>query len=184
MFAGHFAAGFAIKARVPQAPTAALLVGVTLLDLIFAPLVLLGIERITPAPGFAPGFSLDFIDWSHSLLMALIWSLLFAACFFRRGRIVMLAIAAAVFSHFVLDWLMHPGDLALYPHSAVHLGLGIWRLLPTGWWLFELVFIGLCCGYYLRRARQLGGFGGRGLWVCAVVLALHLGNSPWLAPTG
>jgi membrane-bound metal-dependent hydrolase YbcI (DUF457 family) len=181
MYAGHFAAGLAIKARVPQAPTFAVLVGVGLLDLLFGPFVLLGIEHIHATPGQPPGFSLDQIDWSHSLLMALVWSALFAGLFLKRGRVVALALALAVFSHFLLDWLMHPGDLALWPGSPVHLGLGLWRWQP-GWWWFELGFVLLCSAYYLIRARRLQSFGGRALWVCAIVLALHVVNSPWLTP--
>lgn len=46
MYAGHFAAGLVIKARVPQAPTWGLLLGVGVLDLLFGPLVLAGVERI------------------------------------------------------------------------------------------------------------------------------------------
>ena len=74
MYAGHFAAGLALKARVPQAPTWGLLVGVGLLDVFFGPLVLLGIERVSITPGSSPGFVLDHIDWSHSLAMSLVWS--------------------------------------------------------------------------------------------------------------
>src|SRR5207245_2720535 len=61
MYAGHFAAALALKARQPRAPTWGLLVGVAVLDLLFGVFVLLGIERVTPTPGASPGFSLDFI---------------------------------------------------------------------------------------------------------------------------
>ncbi|HEX9754455.1 MAG TPA: hypothetical protein VGA42_02040 [Gemmatimonadales bacterium] len=67
MYAGHFAAGLAIKASVPRAPTWGLLLGVGVLDLLFGPFVLAGIERASLTPGTSPGFSLDYIDWSHSL---------------------------------------------------------------------------------------------------------------------
>ena len=33
----------------------------------------------------------------------------------------------AVFSHFLLDLVMHPPDMALWPGSTVHLGIGLWR---------------------------------------------------------
>jgi hypothetical protein len=62
MYVGHFAAGLAIKAREPRAPTWALLVGVGLLDILFGPFVLAGIERATVTPSISPGFSLDYID--------------------------------------------------------------------------------------------------------------------------
>ena len=182
MYAGHFAAGLAIKARAPQAPTWGLLLGVGLLDVLFGPFVLAGWERVHLTPGISPGFSLDYIDWSHSLLMAAVWAAGFALCFVRQGRPIALAMGVAVFSHFVLDWFMHPGDLALWPGSSIHVGLGLWRLLPVGWWFIELAFIGVCLAYYYRRSRALGGFGHRAGAIAVVILVLHLVNSPWLAP--
>lgn len=181
MYAGHFAAGLALKARVPQAPTWGILLGVGVLDLLFGPFVLAGIERVSLTPGVSPGFSLDYIDWSHSLTMSIVWSALFSAMFWRRGRAVVLVMALAVFSHFVLDLVMHPADLALWPGAGVRLGFGLWRALPTGWWFVELAFIALCLGYYWRRARQDGSFGGRPWAVALVVLVLHLVNAPWFS---
>lgn len=180
MYAGHFAAGLALKAGVPRAPTWGLLIGVGLLDLLFGPLVLLGIERATVTPGTSPGFSLDMIDWSHSLAMAAVWSVLYAALFLRHERPVVLAMGIAVFSHFLLDLPMHPADLALWPGSAVHLGFGLWRSLPTGWWFLELAVIvaGLAC--YWGRSRRDGRLGRRAGGAALVVVALHLFNSPWL----
>ncbi len=62
MYAGHFAAGLAIKAAEPRAPTWALLLAVGLLDALFGIFVLLGVERVTMTPGQSRGFTLDFID--------------------------------------------------------------------------------------------------------------------------
>jgi membrane-bound metal-dependent hydrolase YbcI (DUF457 family) len=182
MYAGHFAAGLAIKARVPKAPTWGLLLGAGVLDLLFGPFVLLGWERVSLTPGVSPGFSLDYIDWSHSLLMSLVWATAYGLCFTRQGRPLALAMGAAVFSHFVLDVFMHPADLALWPNAGIHVGLGLWRLFPVGWWFFELTFILLCLAYYYRRSRAVGGFGHRVGGVALVVLLLHVVNSPWLAP--
>lgn len=181
MYAGHFAAGLALKASRPKAPTWGILIGTGLLDILFGPFVLAGIERVSMTPGQAPGFTLDFIDWSHSLLMALVWSGLYAALFAKRGRAVAWIMGLAVFSHFLLDLPMHPADMALWPGSSVHLGLGLWHT-PTWWWV-ELAFVGVGCAYYTLRARRLGTFGARAVWASAVVLALHAVNSPWLAPT-
>jgi hypothetical protein len=182
MYAGHFAAGLAIKGRVPSAPTWALLVGVAFLDLLFGPFVLAGIEHVTITPGVTPGFSLDFIDWSHSLIMSIVWSIALGAVFLRRGRAVALAIGLAVFSHFVLDLAVHPADLAIWPHSAAHLGFGLWRLLPTGWWFVELAVVAAGVLYYWKRSVDVATFGARAWAVAALVLILHLLNSPWLSP--
>ena len=181
MYVGHFAAGLAIKAREPKAPTWALLVGVGLLDILFGPFVLAGIERATLTPSISPGFSLDYIDWSHSLVMSLVWSVLFAAAFARYGRRVMMAIGFAVFSHFLLDLPMHPPDLALWPNSASHLGVGLWRTFPNGWWVFELAVIVALWVYYWRRSTADPTFGGRPFIIAAVLMFLHVFNSPWLS---
>lgn len=181
MYAGHFAMALALKARRPEAPTWGLLLGAGFLDILFGPFVLLGIERASLTPGRAPGFSLDFIDWSHSLLTSLGWSVLLAAAFWRRGRAVAAMMGLAVFSHFLLDLPMHPPDLALWPWSRLHLGLGLWRT-PFWWWV-ELAFILAACGYYWVRARELRTFGRNSGWACIVVAALHVLNSPWLSPS-
>lgn len=179
MYAGHFAVGLAIKARKPEAPTWGLLIGTGLLDILFGPFVLLGIERVTMTPGLAPGFRLDFIDWSHSLAAALFWALLYAGLFLKRGRAVAWVMGFAVFSHFLLDLPMHPADLALWPGSKVHLGLGLWH--TQAWWWFELAVIVAGCAYYVRRARELRTFGRNAGWACGVVALLHLMNSPWFS---
>lgn len=181
MYVGHFAAGLALKTVEPKAPTWGLLIGVGLLDILFGPFVLVGIERATVTPDLSPGFSLDYIDWSHSLVMSLVWSVLFALAFLRWGRSVALVMSAAVFSHFVLDIPMHPPDLALWPNSSVHIGLGLWRSLPTGWWYVELAVVTVGWGYYAWRSRGSPKFGGRPIAVGVALLVFHLFNSPWLS---
>lgn len=182
MYAGHFAAGLALKARYPRASTAGLLVGVSLLDLLFGPLVLLGIERASVTPGASPGFALDFIDWSHSLAMAVVWAVLYGALFLRSGRTIAAVMGLAVFSHFILDLPMHPPDLALWPGASVHLGFGLWQALPVGWWFLELAFIVAGLAFYWRRARTDRTFGHRAAWVASIVVFLHITNSPWVSP--
>jgi len=177
MLAGHFAAAAAMKAKEPRVPTWALIVGVEVLDILFGIFVAAGIEHMTKTPGQAAGVRLDFIDWSHSILMTLVWSALFAALFWRRGRVVVAWCAIAVASHFVLDVVMHPPDLALWPRSAMHLGFGLWAERPL-WWFVELGFIVVCVGYYLARRRgRVDGWAWLGLGTIAVI---HVLNSPWL----
>lgn len=178
----YFAAGLALKAKAPKAPTWGILLGVGFLDLLFGPFVLAGLERVSVTPGVSPGFSLDYIDWSHSLLMSLAWSALFGAAFLRWGKGVAGVMAVAAFSHFVLDLPMHPSDMALWPNSELHLGFGLWQTLPVGWWFVELGVVALCGGYYVSRAVQSDDFGRRPLLALLVVVLLHVSNSPWLSP--
>jgi len=181
VYAGHLATGLAIKSVEPRAPTWALIAGVGLLDILFGPFVLLGIERVTLTPDMSPGFSLDYIDWSHSLLMSLVWASGFGLCFLRRGRAVALAVGLAVFSHFLLDLPMHPADLALWPGSAAHVGFGLWQRLPQGWWFVELGVILAALVFYVTRARRSSSFGGHAVTAGLVVVVFHVLNSPWLS---
>jgi hypothetical protein len=88
---------------------------------------------------------------------------------------------AAVFSHFLLDLPMHPPDLALWPNSAPHLGFGLWRALPTGWWFVELAVIAAGWAYYVTRSRGSATFGGSPRAIGLTLLVLHVMNSPWLS---
>lgn len=181
MYAGHFAAAVTIRAKEPAVPFWGLLIGAGLLDLLFGPFVLFGIEHASVTPDVSPGFTLDYIDWSHSLVMAIVWSVAYAALFLKRGRRVAAIMGLAVFSHFLLDLPMHAPDLALWPGSSVHLGFGLWQALPTGWWFVELSLILVACAYYTHRARRIGTFGRRPLTLGGVIVLLHVFNSPWLS---
>src|SRR5207237_10201783 len=101
MYAGHFAAGLAMKAKQPSAPTWALLLGTGLLDVLFGVFVMLGLERVTMTPHVGQGFSLDFIDWSHSLLMSLVCSLVYGARLSRRAGALACMLAFAVSARFL-----------------------------------------------------------------------------------
>ncbi len=181
MYVGHLAAGLALKAAEPRAPTWGLILGVGFLDILFGPFVLLGIEQVTVTPGISPGFSLDHIDWSHSFGMSLVWAIMFAALFLRMGKSVAAVMGVAVFSHFVFDLPMHPPDLALWPDSPVHLGLGLWNSLPTGWWVLELGVVAVGWAYYVRKGRVSDTFAGRPIAVGIALLVFHVFNSPWLS---
>src|SRR5580693_8013364 len=130
MYAAHFAAGLAIKGRVPQAPTWALLVAAFLPDFFWIAFGLAGIE-----PSQGPAF---FDDWSHSLLMVVVYGATFALLFWRQGRPVVFALWLAVFSHFLLDLPIHPKNIALYPRSSIHLGWGLWGIGRRNYWWVQL----------------------------------------------
>ena len=100
MFVGHFAVAFAAKRVTPKTSLGTLVFGAQFLDLIWPPLVLLGVERFHVEPGVTKLNPLAFDSYpiSHSLLMALVWSLLLGAGYYpspqstrggrpRRGRL-------------------------------------------------------------------------------------------------
>src|SRR5215472_1404177 len=100
MYAAHFAAGLAIKSRVPKAPTAVLIAGAFLCDFIWIACFATGIEFAVP------GHFWD--DWSHSLASTLVWATLYGGgvwLVMRRTpgvRFIALAAFVAVLSHFFL----------------------------------------------------------------------------------
>ena len=134
MFIGHFALGFAAKRALPKRNLALLMVAPLLLDMIFPPLVLLGIERMHLEPGNTAIFPavLDHIVWSHSVVMTVLWSALYAAFVFAltRDKRAALICAALVASHWVLDFVTHRPDMPLAPGVETKLGLGLWHSLP------------------------------------------------------
>jgi len=180
MYFGHYALAAAIRAKKPGLPLVPVVVGVGLLDILNAIFVLVGIETVKPDPAALPYiyFDLSFVDWDHSLLMAGVWSVLWAAIFLRRRGVALLA-GLAVFSHFLLDWPMHGPDLALFPHSTRHLGLGLWgRLGPWSWGLEVLFSAALLTYSWIKDAER----GRRAAWPTLLIALLAILLSPWLSP--
>ncbi|MGZ8797577.1 MAG: hypothetical protein ACXW2F_09535, partial [Thermoanaerobaculia bacterium] len=111
MFIGHDAAAFAGKRYAPRTSLGTLILAASLLDLIWPVLVIMGIERFEIRPGitaFSP-FDFTYYPWSHSLVMSLVWSVLFGAAYYAVARHARGAVVAGVlvFSHWVLDFVSH-----------------------------------------------------------------------------
>jgi hypothetical protein len=168
MYAAHFAAGLAIKSRAPKAPTWALLTGAFLPDLIWIGLGLAGVE---PSQGAA-----FFDDWSHSFASILVWATVYSLLFLRRGMAVAFPVWLAVFSHFLLDLPIHPKDLALYPHSALHLGWGLWNIGRTNYWYVQFCVLMVLIWVYARGAAKQKFSGDLIAANCVLLLGLHLMN--------
>lgn len=80
MYVGHLAIGLAIKSKFPTVPTLPIMLGVGFLDIIDGLLIMLGLNHVTPNLQAGPYlfFDLTFIDWDHSLVMAVILSIVWA----------------------------------------------------------------------------------------------------------
>ncbi|PYJ43694.1 MAG: hypothetical protein DME80_08365 [Verrucomicrobia bacterium] len=136
MFVGHYSVAFAAKTERNKIPLWVLFIAVQFLDYIWATLVLLGIEKLRVIKGFTAGSMLDsyFHPYSHSLIAALVWSVIAAlvyksvcsrhGCLYRTSAA--LIIDLAVFSHWLLDLIAHPRDLAIYDNTW-KVGFGLWR---------------------------------------------------------
>jgi hypothetical protein len=135
MFIGHYALGLAAKRLEPRLPLAVLLAAPQVLDLLWPVFVLSGVERVEVAPGDTAFMPLRFVSypWSHSLVMAIVWAIVFGAIVQRRGASLRGAgiAAALVVSHWVLDVASHGPDMPLWPGGGPLLGLGLWRSVPA-----------------------------------------------------
>ncbi|MDE2422534.1 MAG: hypothetical protein KGO49_15310, partial [Gammaproteobacteria bacterium] len=157
MYVGHFAIGLAMKARWPNIPALPIMLGIGFLDILDGLFIIAGFDRVTPNLHTLPYlyFDLTFIDWDHSLLMAIFWSLVWGAFFLKDKKVAILA-SCAVFSHFLADWPLHNNDLALYPHAAAHLGFGLWGKLGVLSWVLEGIFSAVLALYFWRANAKRG----------------------------
>lgn len=176
MFIGHYPAALVARAVRPALPLWHLFVAVQLLDYIWAVLVLTGVEKLRVTKGFMPASILDlhYMPWSHSLYAALGWAVLaglvYAAC--RKSHRIRagLIIAAAVFSHWLLDLVAHGPDLLIWP-GMEKAGFGLWNsLLWTQ--LVELGGLALGFAIYIAVTVPLRPWGRILPWLLLAFMAL------------
>jgi hypothetical protein len=133
VIAGHFGLAAGVKAHRPAVPLWALMLATQWLDVVFVPLFLTHVERIDVIGGGQPGYGNGIIhaDYTHSLVGALVLSLVFALpAAWRWGRQAATVLGAVVFSHWLLDLLVHRHDMPLLPGAPAGtplFGFGLWR---------------------------------------------------------
>jgi membrane-bound metal-dependent hydrolase YbcI (DUF457 family) len=155
MFVGHYAAAIAAKAIEPKAPLWALAGAAQLVDIGWSVLIAAGIERASVDPAL-PGstFVLEHMPWTHSLPAALVWSLAAAllARAFRLSWRASAIIGAVVFSHWLLDLLVHRPDLELWP-GGENVGLALWNY-PVPEQAVEIGLLAAACVFWGAARRD------------------------------
>ena len=159
----HLGVGLAAKPLAPEINVGWLILGNYVLDFLWFGFAAVGME-VWPKPGVHdhPAW------WEHSLLMAVVWSVLFgllASWLGRRSRrrnYIGIIFGSMVFAHWVLDFITHPmtavapGDtgLPLAFGDSPLIGLGLYRSI-TAVWITEIgsVVLGLAI-YILWRVRR------------------------------
>lgn len=136
MLIGHLGVGLAAKKLDSRIPLWLLLVATVFVDLINCVFLFTGVEVIRVAPGFTKWVPLELVSipYSHSLVMQLLWAVLFSigvVIFAHRKQIenatrATLILGALVVGHYFCDALVHVPDLALWPGS-MKVGLGLWN---------------------------------------------------------
>ena len=174
MFVGHYGPSFAIKSVRREIPLWLLFVAVQLLDFGWSVLVLLGVEKVRIVPGITASNPLDlyYMPYTHSLVAAIVWAAAaIVLCKPLRGVrdwSVAVWIGMAVFSHWVLDFLVHRPDLALYDDTA-KVGLGLWDHPVIALSLEALLLFGGMI-LYTRRTQPLNAIGRVGPPIFGVVM--------------
>jgi hypothetical protein len=142
---GHLAIGFAAKKYAPKIPLVVFLIAANAIDLMYFLFLALGLDTI------------DFDPWSHSLFMAVIWSvcaglitILFSGKFsggkYRNG----LVMALVVFSHWILDFVVWD-NLPIFLDKAHVVGLGLYDKIG-----FSITGLKMDSGTIIATSLELG----------------------------
>jgi hypothetical protein len=130
LFAGHLAVALVAKRAEPRVSLGGYVAAAYGLDLVWPVLVLAGIERVSIQPGITAfnALAFDSYPWSHSLLMAAVWSALagILAARVTRSHRAGWAVGIVVSSHWFLDLIVHRPDLPLWPAGPLA-GFGLWN---------------------------------------------------------
>jgi hypothetical protein len=169
MLVGHYGPAFALKGTEKALPLWVLFVAVQWMDILWAGLVALGIEQFRVVPGFTATNALDlyYMPITHSLPGAAMLSVVLGAIvagFYRANRSRILAVVAlAVFSHWLIDLIVHVPDLSLWDDSY-KVGFGLWNYF---WIALMLEFAILIAGawYYARMVPSARPRGDVALWL-------------------
>jgi len=153
MFMGHFGPAVWDTQRGKGEVLVPLWVGflaVQFMDFVFALLVILGVEGETR---MVEGLPLFTIPYSHSLISALALAAIGGGLFKlirpKSGAKGFWVVFGLVFSHWILDLIVHRPDLPLWPGSEVELGFGIWNL-PTLAFCLEIGLLLAAFIYWMR----------------------------------
>src|SRR5438477_11882638 len=181
MFVGHYGVALAVKTPRNKIPLWVLFVAVQLLDFLWAPFVLLGIEKVRFVPGITATNALDlyYMPYTHSLIGAVFWSAV-AFAIYKIGwpniasNSAALLVDFAVFSHWLLDLIVHRPDLAIYD-DTLKVGFGLWN--PRGIeFVLEIGILLIGTGVYLKRNNAIAPKIGIIIFVAVLVLS-QTGNT-------
>jgi len=176
MFVGHYGVSFAMQPAARRVPLWVWFIAVQWLDVVWSLLVLLGVEKLRIVPGFTQANALDlyYMPFTHGLPGSILLSLIFGGIvgLFTAGNRLKTAllVAAASFSHWVLDLIVHTPDLPLYDNSA-KVGFGLWRNVALSFPL-ELVILVIGALMYARATKYKSAKGRYVFWGFVALLAV------------
>ena len=188
MFVGHYGIGFALKKVDTAISLGLLFVAVQFADILWPIFVWLGLERFTIVPGFTATspFVFQSYPFSHSLTAACLWSIIGFAIVLAlplKGKKMFAAgvVGVGIFSHYLLDLVVHVRDLPITMTGKTKIGLGLWN----HYWLsigLEMILLFGGLAIYLRATKGTSFVGKFGAVILALFLALMQVLSTLQAP--
>jgi len=166
----HTATALILKRQFPSVPLFGLILATEAIEYLWVGLNLIGIEHTIIAEPMRSVADVHLIHmpFSHSIVTsALIAILIGLTVLWREGKTAF-AISLAVFSHIVLDLLVHAPDIAIAPFfNAEKMGTGLYSNLPLAALGLESLWGVLCWWIY------------RGSWpLLGLIIALGLAAIP------
>ncbi|MDZ4691114.1 hypothetical protein [Terricaulis sp.] len=176
MFVGHYAAAFAAKAIEPKAPMWTLAAAAQLVDIGWSAFIITGIERASVDPAL-PGSTLvlEHMPWTHSLPMALAWSVgaaLLVKLLLRPPMWASAVVGLTVFSHWLLDLLVHRPDLELWI-GGDEVGFALWNY-PVPEQALEIGLLAVCGAAWVASRKTLGRFAWPAIAFIGFLVALQI----------
>ncbi|WP_135210986.1 metal-dependent hydrolase [Vitreimonas flagellata] len=176
MFVGHYAAAFAAKAIEPKAPMWTLAAAAQLVDIGWSAFIIAGIERASVDPSL-PGSSLilEHMPWTHSLPMAIAWGIgaaLLAKLLLRQPIWASVVIGLTVFSHWLLDLIVHRPDLELWV-GGEKVGFGLWNY-PVPEQAIEIGLLAITGAAWVASRKTLGRLAWPAIAFIGFLVALQI----------
>jgi hypothetical protein len=168
-----------MKATNKKIPLWMLFLAVQLPDIIWDTLILAGIEkaRINPSLPSNP-LEIYYMPYSHGLVSTVLYSLAVVGVLMlvpniRRHKAIAWWCGAAVFSHWLLDFLSHRPDLPILGDTSLKIGLGLWNCPVWATVIEVALFLGSAIWY----AVSVGGFRRRATWLFWIFVAISVATS-------
>jgi hypothetical protein len=158
---GHLAPGFVGKTAAPEVSLWVLLIASETNDVLYFLFSAVGVEKkVETSMDFTSGvkyLTATSNPWSHGFFMSVIWAALAGIvgylCF--RSRRPAIVIGLVVFSHWILDFLMH-SNLPLFLDGSPLVGLGLENSGPGLIFMtaLDIAMLAGGIGYYLFNRKR------------------------------
>lgn len=159
----HAATALILKRKFPSAPLFGLILATEAVEYLWVGLNVVGIEQTIIDEEMLSVADVHLVDmpFSHSIATSALIAILVGLCVLWRGgkaaSAVSLAISLGIFSHIVLDLLVHAPDIAIAPFlDGNKYGTGLYSSMPLSALLLESLWGVFCWWFYRGNWKLLG----------------------------